>query len=272
MLKSILGASTIVLAFAIAPSGSGRGEVVESSMTGGCAHEPPGLVELFDQDWSELPPVNGEDAHGWSVRSKFERARRLSIVQDPSAPRSPGGVIQGLFPAGAKGGSAPFRLSRRFEMGVSRMYFCIYTKIDPRFTNNGNTGTKFGFFLTEYHSGPERLNHYMNLTPQFGVNLQSDKGRLNRNIRSRFNMLRQSGSWHKIELVVNANTGGLPNGSVQAWVDDRPVLNEFNVQFFYPGQKAEFVGVTWNPTYGGGHNPVPYDMYQWIDNWYGSGE
>ena len=270
MRKPILGIS-VVLTLAIVPFAPGWSPRSEPLHTQGCVHEPPGFSKIFDQDWNEVPPVKGRDAQGWSVRSKFERARRLSIVQDPSAPRSPQGVIQGLFPAGAKGGSAPFRLSRRFDMGVSRLYFCIYTKIDPRFTNNGNSGTKFGFFLTEYQTGPERLNHYMNLTPQFGVNLQSAKGRLNRNIRSRFNMLSQRGMWHELEVVVQANTPGLSNGFVQAWVDNQQVLYEPNVQFFYPGQDPKFVGVTWNPTYGGGHNPVPFDMYQWIDHWYASG-
>ena len=271
MQKSILGISVIIFALATAPWGAGSGRIAGSSTAHGCTHEPPGFEEIFDQDWSQLPPVKGQDGHGWSVRSRFERERRLSIIQDPTAPRSPDGVIQGLFPAGAKGGSAPFRLNRRFERRYQRLYFCIYTKLDSRFTNNGNTGTKFGFLLTDYQTGRQRLNHYMNLAPQFGVNLQSEKGQLNRNIKSRFNMLAELGRWHKIEVLVTANIDGLRNGSAQAWVDDRPVLNVLNVQFFYPGQNPRFTGVTWNPTYGGGHNPVPYDMYQWIDHWYASG-
>lgn len=237
-----------------------------------CYHQPAGLTEIFSQPWSTLPPARGEDEAVWKVRSKFERERRFDVVGDPTAPASPPHVIRGLFPAGAKGGSAPFRITRRFDRGYSRLYMCIFTRLDPRFTNNGNVGTKFGFFLTPYSSGPQRLNHYMNLTPRFGVNLQSDKGYLNRNMHSRFNFLNAGGGvWHKIEVLIRANTNGIPNGIAQVWVDDRLVLSEYNVKFFYPGQDPLFTGVTWNPTYGGGHNPVPYDMYQWIDHWYASG-
>ena len=238
----------------------------------GCHHEPPGLTPIFDESWDELPPVAPKtSAGGWNVRSRRERTSRLSIVQDPAAPISPPNVIQGLFPAGGKGGSAPFRLNRRFDRTYSVLYLCMATKIDPRFTNNGNAGTKFGYFLSPYDNGKGKLNHYINLTARMGVNLESHKGELNRNIRSSFNLLAQRGTWHRIELVLYSNRDGLSNGSLQMWADDRMVLNEFSIKFFYPGQDPGFSGITWNPTYGGGHNPVPYDMYQWIDNWYMSG-
>jgi hypothetical protein len=55
------------------------------------------------------------------------------------------------------------------------------------------------------------------------------------------------------------------------WVDNKPVLNVNNVQYFYPGQTPRFDRVTWNPTYGGGTHPVPFAMDQFIDGWYISG-
>ena len=50
------------------------------------------------------------------------------------------------------------------------------------------------------------------------------------------------------------------------------MLDVSNVQYFFPNQTPAFIGLMWNPTYGGGHNPVPYDMWQKIDHWMISGK
>ena len=250
---------SLVLAF-LTPEGS--------QAPRGCYHEPPSYEPIFDQAWDSVPPVFPQkDSQGWFVRKEFERKRLLSIVQDPSAPLSPPGVIQALFPQGSPGGRGPFRLNRRFGRPYSEFYLCMSTKLDSRFTNNGNSGTKFGFILTPYKTvGP-----YINLTPRMGINMESRKGQLNRNMFGSFSIQRERGVWHRIELIVTGNQQGLSNGTVQMWADDRLVLNLRDVKFFYPDQEPAFEGITWNPTYGGGRNPVPYDMYQWIDHWYMSG-
>jgi hypothetical protein len=145
----------------------------------------------------------------------------------------------------------------------------MWHKLDPSFTNNGNVATKFGFFTTPYTGGmPNAVNHYFNLTDYLGIRLQSNGASLNRNVMSTFNMMDHRGEWHKIEWLVVANTQDKADGVARIWVDGNKVLESTDVRYFHLNQVPAFDGMTWNPTYGGGHNPVPHDMYQWIDHWY----
>lgn len=180
-------------------------------------------------------------------------------------------MLEGRFPQGHPGGRGPFKIVRNFPDPVQSVYMCIVQKLSDNFTNNGNTGTKFGFFLTPYAEGKERLNHYFNLSNRLGINLQSGGGVLNRNMPSQFSMMAHRGEWVRIEYLVVANAKGLSDGIARIWVNGRPVLNQTGVRFFFPSQEPAFTGVTWNPTYGGGSNPVPVDMFQRIGQWYISG-
>ena len=234
----------------------------------GCMNEPAGYTTISDQGFNDLPiPGPATDGAGWSARASD--IFRLKVVSDPASPRSPSSVMDGLFPQGAKGGSAPFKMWRRFERNVTAVYMCMWHKLDRNFTNNGNSATKFGFFETPYHGNISMaLNHYFNLTDYLGIRLQSRGGTLNRNVMSTYNMMRHLGEWHKIEWLVISNSINAGDGVARIWVDGQQVLDASDVRYFYPGQTPAFNGVTWNPTYGGGHNPVLYDMHQYIDHWY----
>jgi hypothetical protein len=233
-----------------------------------CTNEPPGLIQLFDTPWNAVPPLTpAKDAAGWNVRTTVA-ANRLSIQSDAQAPSSPPNNIAGKFPQGSSGGSAPFGLDRHFGKNVTTIYNCMFTFLDPLFTNNGNAGTKFGFLLTPYNSGTQSVNHYFNLTNNLGINLQSNNAILNRNMLSSFSLVGHRGQWVKLEFLVVGNSLGNSDGIARMWVNGTQVLNATNVQYFYPSQNPAFNGITWNPTYGGGLNPVPYDMYHSIDNWY----
>ncbi len=235
-----------------------------------CSNEPPGLTLIFDAAWNAVPPqAPATDADGWTT---IGGRGRLSIVQDPSAPKSPQNVAAGKFPAGSPGGSAPFRFDRYFGRNVTTQYMCIFTMLDPAFTNNGNVGTKFGFLLTPYQGGSTGLNHYLNLTDRLGVNLQSVGGTMNPKMFSNFSLINNRGRWVKVEVLIIANTLGNADGVARMWVNDAQVLNVTNVQYFFPSSAPAFNGVTWNPTYGGGLNPVPYDMFQFVDHWRLSGK
>lgn len=234
-----------------------------------CTNEPAGQTPLFDAPWNAVPPVNpAKDAFGWGVRSLFEATNKLSIIQDAQAPKTAPNAIAGRFPQGSSGGSAPFQLFRPFGRNTTTIYFCIFTKLDPAFTNNGNTGTKFGFFITPYAGQAGAPNHYFNLTTNLGINLQNNGAALNRNMFSSFSLVNNRGIWVKIEFLVVGNTGGNSDGIARMWVNGAQVLNVTNVQYFLAQHPAAFSAITWNPTYGGGSNPVPYDMYQFIDHWY----
>jgi hypothetical protein len=261
--------SYLVIAQQVGGSFSDSAQVTVSPLppsgSNACSNEPPGLTVIFDAAWNAVPPqAPATDSDGWTA---LHGRGRMSIVQDTIAPKSPQNVAAGKFPAGSPGGSAPFRFDRDFPRNVTTQYMCIFTMLDPGFTNNGNVGTKFGFLLTPYQGGATGTNHYLNLTNNLGVNLQSAGATLNRNMLSNFSLINNRGRWVKVEVLIIANTLGNADGVARMWVNGTQVLNVTNVQYFFPSQAPAFNGVTWNPTYGGGLNPVPYDMFQFIDHW-----
>ena len=234
-----------------------------------CTYEPSGYTTISNQPFSSKPPyAPATDANGWKIRQSD--GFRLTSQTDASAPKSGSKVLQGLFPQGFGGGAAPFLAALQFGRNYKELYVCLFTKLDPLYTNNGNVGTKFGFFLTPYTSGAAKVNHFFNLTNNLGIQLQSPGG-TNRNMFSSFSLVGHRGVWHKIEFQVVGNSLGKADGVARMWVNGAEVLNVNNVQYFSSTTPAAFSGITWNPTYGGGHNPVPYDMNQWIDHWYVSG-
>jgi hypothetical protein len=232
----------------------------------GCANEPTGFQVVSREMWNDVPrPGRERKEPGWFAAAHRER---FTIIEDPTIPQANKRVIQGLFPEGHPGGRGPFKLVPRFSEPHHALYMCRWHKVSDNFTNNGNTGTKFGFLLTPYEGGPQGVHAYLNLSNQLGINLSSKGGVLNRNMRSRFAVLSNRGQWHRIEWLLIANSRGQSDGVARIWVDGRQMLNETDVKYFFPNQEPEFVGITWNPTYGGGLNPVPFDMFQWIGEWY----
>jgi hypothetical protein len=255
----------------ISPAADGPQFISNSSGTGSCRNEPAGYSLISDQPFNALPAkYPGFDALGWQLMAM---PFRFSLVSDPTSP-SGGKVIRGLFRKGAKGGSAPFRMDRPLKKNYKALYMCVSTKISSNFTTNGNSGIKFGFFETPYDwSIANGINHYLDLYPKLAINLQFKTPAItNRNLVSTFNMSLHKNEWHVVEVLLVGNSTGQKNGVARMWVDGNQVLSATNVQYFYPGQTAKFDRITWNPTYGGGLNPVPYDMEQFIDGWYLSGQ
>jgi hypothetical protein len=221
-----------------------------------CANEPAGFTLLAVQHFDAVPPLYPKrDAHGWQVTGPKTQAAI------PAKLTVSGGVLTGVFPKGAPGGSGTFNLNVAFPKR-SAVYGCVFAWLDPNFTDNGNAGTKFGFLQTPYSSSTAGgLNHYLNLTPKLGLNLQSYRAVLNRNM---FGKPAPRGRFFVLEYLAEGTTARL-------WVDGVSILNVSNVNFFLPGQSPAFTGQTLNPTYGGGTNPVPYRMELKIDWWYLSG-
>jgi hypothetical protein len=234
--------------------------VAHAAMAQDCQHAPPGATLVSNQWWADgVPPVRfGQDRAGWHVEGG--RAR-LALSQDSAE----GNVMVGTFPAGMSGGIAPFRLDLIFPAPSRGIYWCVRHWIDSAWTDNGNSGTKFGFLLDAQPDAPTSTNHYANLSPRIGINLQSRGGILNRNMFAAWSLYAHRGEWHTWEFLVAADTGAA--GVAQIWVDGAPVMAKTDVRYFPAGHLGAWRGLTWNPTYGGGLNPVPYTMRQRIAWW-----
>ena len=89
----------------------------------------------------------------------------------------------------------------------------------------------------------------------------------------------QSNTWYQVEILMVANDGaanytcdvGFPpvtktcsNGIQRTWVNGELVLNKTNVA--WQAADAYWGSTTLSNTYGGGLNPVPFDIYWFIDH------
>lgn len=234
----------------------------------GCVNEPPGLSVLTNQPWDAVA------ADGWHSTAGFTATK---ITSDPSAPLSPSGVMAGRFHKGGPGGSAPFSLDKSFAASGT-VYQCYAIRLDD-FTNNGNTGTKFAYVKATQNAGKLQSHTYISL---FGG--AADQGWVKfvatsswcptacEYTASPFRWPAHFGQFVTFESLQIANTPGASNGTAKLWVNGALLVNRTNVPFFAAGAKP-----TWNlaqiqPTYGGGHNPIPFDLWVYVDHWYMSGK
>lgn len=243
-----------------------------------CYNEPPGMTPVSSQPWDAVPPnerAGGKD-HGWKVTAGY---RRLTTSSDPTAPLSAPAVLEGKFPQGMRGGGGPFHIELSMEP-ARVLYQCFAIKLSPGFTNNRNVGTKLAFVLNP-HSGRQNSSQaYINLfngrndRGNMGVYVEAPnvRGRLNRDMVSRFAWGRSPAQWHVFEVLMTVNSQGRRDGSLKFWVDGTLDVQNYDVAWFVPtADPVGFSMVDITPTYGGGHNPVPADQFIYIDHWYVSG-
>lgn len=242
-----------------------------------CVNEPPGFTAITDQPWSAVPPASpAVDQFGWEVSAG---RTRLSVINDPSARRSGPDILQGLFPTGMTGGGGPFHIERAMAP-VKELYQCFWMKVASGFTNNGNVGTKLQFILNTYSGHTNSSQAYMNGFDKqtdvgnMGVNIEAPNvgGIYNREMPTRFKWSQHFDEWHQFEVLIIANSQATPDGILKIWVDGALDTFHSDVKWFVDTAiPTGFNLVDITPTYGGGHNPVPYPMYFFFDHWYISG-
>ena len=234
----------------------------------GCTNEPAGFTVINDQPWDTAPPAS---SLGW-LDDAGNAAARFSIVNDPTAPY-PGGnrnVISALFPQGSPGGSAPFYIYRGFSASeqFSTLYLCVYLKHDANFDNtNGNAGTKFLWPAGDQQRGTSTYLSHDGADMEFRVIQQ---GGIDRSMVGYLNRPAtildvKRGQWVKYELVLKANSSGSANGELHVWLDGTKTHQYTDVNWVM-GSARKWLSLAWNPTYGGGLNPVPRDQRQYMDH------
>jgi hypothetical protein len=223
-----------------------------------CGNEPAGMRVATNTPWDAVPPpLPQHDAYGWGWEYTD---RNLSIVQDPTAPRSPGNVLRTTYPAGFRGGSAPANIEVDLEGSPTTVYVCYWVKRSANWTDNGNAGTKFFFVYATSSHGYVAMNR--NLTHHFALESGSVP-----NI-DYYGPPDDVGTWRKYEYLFVANTPGQANGTFTAWKNGVPFMSRTGIRWAADGRTPAFNRVQWSPTYGGGRNSTPYTLTQDIDHWY----
>jgi hypothetical protein len=238
--------------------------------TGPGPHEPSGFTKVSGNPFDALPPDNPKvDVYGYT---KYYGTTNLSILSDGTAPASPPNFLRLLFPAGHGGGDAPNAFVAGDLAGSgpkTRFYTRIRFRVSSNWTDNGNAGTKFFFF-----DQSQGNNHYVGLTEQgqlrLAVNLQSTFGYATPSGPNHLGTSLTKGTWHDAEILIVANTPGKYDGIARVWVDGTKTIDATDMGYFALGQTAHFDGFWFNPTYGGGYNPVPANQSLDLDHWYTS--
>jgi hypothetical protein len=237
-----------------------------------CAHEPAGYTRFNEQPWDAAPIRNVQTPQGW-IDDYDNGAQAFSIVSDPTSPfPSPNhNVIRGHFPQGAPGGSSPFFVYRQFDPAeqYKNIYFCLLLKHDANFDNtNGNTGTKFIWLAGDQVQGTQLYTSHNQSNMEFTVYQQ---GTVDRSLDPTLDptaaqLIGRRGSWVTYELLFKANTAnGTADGELHAWIDGVKTQQFTNVDYQMTPART-WLSIGWNPTYGGGLNPVPRDQYQDMDH------
>jgi hypothetical protein len=236
--------------------------VVDSGSSSGVSgawypNQPAGYVPLAESDASGLPPT-GALLGSWAA---YDPNHHLSLVTDASAPRSPGGTLQTLFPAGLSSGVGPTDWEVQFtNTPVRKLYFSMWVKIvGPDYENQGTAGTKMGFFsYGEAFSGAGNQGYMFlvsNGSQTPGTAFRLDFIQQN-NVDRRFTPnvdTRQMtvGQWHHWEAVLEENTLGQANGTFRFWLDGNLTMSYADVTYITSGATNGFFGWKWNPTWGG---------------------
>ena len=231
-----------------------------------CDNRPSDYAVVMDVPWNVLPVASpGTSSEGfWNVPGQTST---LSIIDVPDAPLSPPHALRIGYPQGAAGGGGPSRWgSRDFPTNQGSVYVCVWVRISPNYSNNGNVGTKLFFMRDPWNNhfvafdSPDRDRDLYVMT-----GLQFRDGSLSTNVGQVYPPANNvaGGAWHKLEFLWQVNTPGVKNGQYRHWVDGALMAQSSTVMWFLADQDPHWTSIWFDPTFGGGFHPVPHD--QWID-------
>ncbi len=168
---------------------------------------------------------------------------------------------------GMQGGAAPARMSAGgFNQNPTRIYTRALIFVDPNWTLNNNTGTKFFFF-----SQQQGNNHFTGVMGGSGAETHSGMfvGLQQTSFRNMpGNIKIANGTWWDVEFLFIANTPGSHNGIAKAWINGVQAVNANDVMYFAASTVPGFSNLWMDPTYGGGAAPPPRDIYFQLAGWY----
>lgn len=247
-------------------------------------NEPPGFITMMDvKSFTSKPPM-----YASNIANPFfyaGRGNRTDLITDPTAPSGVGTSLQMTFPTSLGGGTSPDRLDMVFPRASPtpvEYYYSVYSRVVTKhsagFTHNNNTGTKFLF----WNAPGGVLNHIWGFYGAYGggemvpflflqgayANESNERfrTRVSWPIGSSYNAL--GGVWRTYETLLESIADVGRSGRYRMWIDG--VLGaDYSIQWYNPTQgPVGFGGMRWEPTYGGGFNSPPFEMYQYLDSWY----
>jgi PKD repeat protein len=234
--------------------------------------EPFGMTKLTETGFNCL---NGCGEWGFWDQSYADAA---TLVADPTAPRSPGSVVQLNFTPALHGGTAPASFGLRIEQKQT-IYVALWMKLSPIYQAHGSGVNKVLHFWTK--NGRNTIVFILRgsgsgtLVPAFLTQGMSGpyQGATEVNFNSPPELCTtQRGKWHRYEMVLTNNSPGEPDGSAQLWMDGVRCLNISGLTYVGVGQNNRWEEIWWSPTWGGIGGSVIAPFSQTVDHIYVSGK
>jgi hypothetical protein len=240
--------------------------------SGEYAHQPAGFTLFTERAFNSKASSSNDNAgaEGWLAGDESQWPL-FSIVQDPTAPKSPGSVGQMKYPAGWSPGYAPGYADKNFTGSSTKVYMSIWVKLSSNFYGHSSYVNKMLFMwmagqpkLILSADGPGTSPLVPSIRIQDSPDTQDHRWP---NVVTSAQIVR--GQWQHWEVLVSANTPGQANGQVQWWIDGQLVSDYRNINLAGSGESPAWQIFQWGPTWGGmGGANVPADQYVWWDHVY----
>lgn len=235
----VTGSATVTVTVPATSGGTGS--------SGGSA-EPAGMNTIYD---------SSPESSDWT------KVGTATVRSESTAPSSGSGVVRITYPSGFKAGSAPgaFYPSRYFDGRTA--YYGATFRVSSNFEGNPTNINKFIHF---YICGLNRvfLMGYGNgLTPAFGLQqlgyaYNGGTATVLQPNQSSAQFVR--GRWHRVEIVLVANTPGQKDGSIAMWLDGTKIMEYSGIGFCTSGS-GKWEGINHSPTWGGAEGVVSSDFF-----------
>lgn len=199
---------------------------------------PTSWITVFDSDLNTIP------GGGWNTSGP-------KLINDSTAPLSPPGVAEYLYPQGKQGGAGVGSLWRSWPSGMDSHYIGYYFKLSNPFDN------RFGF--KQWYPGPNGPGYYFMVVegaaaPPYDLRIEGPVGQTN-NFSNVQRAQVQVGVWHRLEILFEG-------GSRLRWWLDNVLCGDHPISWHIVGVAEARLDSTW----GGVNNTVAFTSKWWADH------
>ena len=255
--ESCVGALALAFAFVLCGGVAvADGGISETGETSRHPNEPAGFTKLVDMSFDRMTG-GGFIVHGKNTLG--------SIMQDTTAPRSPGNVYRMTYTRGMHDGEGNInRLSSpSIRGGACRMYVHTWWKVSENWVGHSSGVNKLFYLSDTKHSvivavagrGKEPL----------GVRVVTQGSLKDASFRAPGVIKR--GNWHEWELLLRTPGPGRANAELSIWIDGKKVL-DIAMQPRDSNREIRWTHLNLDPIWGGRHGELPEEQYHYCDHMY----
>ena len=221
-------------------------------------NEPAGMTVETDTSWDlgVPPPLYSYNADGWGYEYS---GANMSIVSDPTAPRSPNNVLRISYPPTVNGGTAPCNVDNPLGAVSRTVYVSWWIKKSANWTDNGNAMTKMCFL---WCTNDEEC--FVAQTSGGGMFFTPEPNNIDW-----YGPADDWGTWRHYEyLFVMNSTTAASDGIFRLWKNGTLMMSRSDIRYQSSGTPG-FNRFQLSPTYGGGlNNPPNIGLYMDVDHIY----